>query len=110
MCRDLDLELAIKIITDAEAAQRISLRKGIGGVRHLEVHQLWIQEKVRGGDIAIEKVWGGGEFNIADACAKPMWGDSQMHVQGSSSMPKDGQRELSPQVAEEDGISGCKGV
>ena len=50
----------LKIVTDASAAKGISQRNGLGQVRHIEVNMLWLQDKVRSGDIAIEKV-GGGE-------------------------------------------------
>ena len=61
---DVDIELN----TDASAAKGIASRKGVGRVRHIEVHQLWVQEKVSRGEIVINKVR--GEDNIADILTK----------------------------------------
>ena len=52
MCVDTDIE----INTDASAAKGIASRKGVGRVRHIEVHQLWVPEKVSKGEIVINKV------------------------------------------------------
>ena len=55
VARDMGMDFKIKVVTDAEAAKGMSLRRGLGQVRHLEVNQLWIQDRVRKGDIDIEK-------------------------------------------------------
>ncbi len=60
--------LDIDIFTDSSAALGICKRAGIGRVRHLAVSQLWVQEKVKEGDIQIFK-WPGPE-NPADCCTK----------------------------------------
>ena len=41
-------------------------------MRHIEVHQLWLQEKVNAGEIEVMKVK--GEGNFADALTKPLDG------------------------------------
>ena len=56
--------------TDASVAKGIASRNGIGKVRHIEVCQLWLQDKVRLGEIVIVKV--DGKDNAADAVAKPL--------------------------------------
>ena len=56
MLHDMGVETGININTDASAAKRIASRKGVGRVRHIEVHQLWVQEKVSRGEIVIHKV------------------------------------------------------
>ena len=43
-------------------------RKGLGKVRHIDVSQLWLQDRVSKGDIAIEKV--STHINLADALTK----------------------------------------
>ena len=43
---DLGVKLKIQIKTDASAAKGIASRRGVGKIRHIEVSQLWIQEKV----------------------------------------------------------------
>ena len=79
----------------------MSIRRGIGQVRHIETNQLWIQDRVRRGDIHIEKV-GGGRINIADALTKEAAAESiRMHVTGSSIIYRDGRHELAPVVEDE---------
>ena len=54
--RDLGYEVKIRIRTDASAAKGIASRRGLGKVRHIEVSQLWLQEKVTTGAIEVMKV------------------------------------------------------
>ena len=60
----------IEIKTDASAAIGIANRIGVGKVRHIEVNQLWLQDKVNKKEIKITKVK--GEENLADALTKPL--------------------------------------
>ena len=53
---DLWIERRIKLKTDASVVKSISARRGIRKVRHIEVNQLWLQEKVARGDIEVEKI------------------------------------------------------
>ena len=62
MMNDVGISSNVKIITDATAARGMAQRKGLGAVRHVEVHQLWIQEKVQSKEICVEKV--GGKSNL----------------------------------------------
>ena len=70
---DLGVESRIRIHTDASAAKAIASRKGLGKVRHIEVNQLWIQDKVGSGDIEIHKI--PGSINPADALTKYVEGE-----------------------------------
>ena len=49
MLSDICVEARIEVKTDASAAVGIASRRGLGRVRHIEVAQLWIQEKVSNG-------------------------------------------------------------
>ena len=51
--RDLGIEGKAKIKTDASAAKGIASRKGLGKIRHIEVNQLWLQDKVANGEVEI---------------------------------------------------------
>ncbi len=42
---DLGVKRGIKLKTDASAAKGIASRRGLGKVRHIEVSQLWLQER-----------------------------------------------------------------
>ena len=58
MLKDLGVELKVRLRTDASAAKGIAARRGLGKIRHIEVHQLWLQEKVNNGSIEVMKVKG----------------------------------------------------
>ena len=58
-----DIRIAIK--TDSSAANGVTHRQGSGKVKHLEVRQLWIQEKVANSTLQVSKV--PREFNPSDA-------------------------------------------
>ena len=104
MAKDFGIDLKIKIITDATAAQGISLRRGLGQVRHIETNTLWIQDRVRKGDIEVEKV--GGKDNISDALTKEAGSESLVtHMRGCNMFVKDGRHELAPEVDEDNLIS-----
>ena len=68
MLRDLGFHLSLEVLTDASAAQGIASRRGLGKTRHIQVHYLWVQERVGNGDIILKKVWGGE--NQADLLTK----------------------------------------
>ena len=57
------MKLTLK--SDASAAIAIASRGGLGKLRHIEVCQLWLQEKVRSGVVKVVKV--GTDENIADS-------------------------------------------
>ena len=56
--RDVSWELKINLHNDATAAIGIAKRRGLGKVRHLHTTDLWIQERVRSGDVNLVKVLG----------------------------------------------------
>ena len=72
MMEDLDVKLPVRAWTDSSAALAIASRSGLGKIRHLETHTLWLQEKVRTGAIEVKKVR--GEVNPADLYTKYMAG------------------------------------
>ena len=61
---DLGLHVEIQVNADSSAVLSISSRRSAGRVRHVEVRELWIQEKVRRGESAIIKVK--GKDKVAD--------------------------------------------
>ena len=65
MLEDMGVTASIELRTDASVATGIVSRTGIGKVRHIEVAQLWLQERVRNGDICVRKVH--ADENLADA-------------------------------------------
>ncbi len=73
IAKDMAVSLEINIKTDASAAKGKASRRGFGKVRHIDVSQLWLQDRVNKGEIVIEKV--STHVNLADAMTK--------HVDGS---------------------------
>ena len=55
---DIGLKSKIRVMTDSSAAFGITKRRGLGKVRHIELNQLWLQEKASTGEIEIKKVKG----------------------------------------------------
>ena len=68
IARDLGFSVKIRIHTDATAALGMCRRRGLGKVRHLDVADLWAQEKVRTGVVTLCKI--PGSENPADIMTK----------------------------------------
>ena len=80
MYEDLGVVVGIAVRTDASAATCIVSRRGAGHMRHIEVAQLWVQEKVSSGEIKLIKV--STSENVADALTKHVSGDGiMMHIE-----------------------------
>ena len=92
---DVGVRRGIRLKTDASAAKGISNRKGLGKVRHLEVTQLWLQEKVATGVIKVQKV--DGKVNQADALTKYVSRDElEQHMRQVGLVVESGRHELMP--------------
>ena len=74
---DFGLQVPVRVWTDSSAALGISSRSGLGKLRHLETHTLWVQEKVRTGAIKVLKVR--GEVNPADLFTKHLASRDKVH-------------------------------
>ena len=82
MYEDLGVVVGIVVRTDASAAKGIASRRGAGKIRHIEVAQLWVQEKVATGEIKLVKV--STSENVADALTKYVTGDGiRMQIEGA---------------------------
>ena len=98
----INFESPTAIKSDASAAIGISSRLGIGKVRHIEVTQLWVQEKVANKEIAIHKV--ATEDNLADALTKAV--DAQViqkHVSGINAQILCDRHPLTPMIDNDEG-------
>ncbi len=65
---DLGVELPVRVWTDSSAAIGVCSRQGLGKLRHLDTHTLWVQQAVRSGRIDLRKV--PGTQNPADLLTK----------------------------------------
>ena len=66
--RDIGLEMPLTAWTDSSAAIGVAGRQGLGKLRHLECHSLWIQQRLRRKEFRLLKV--AGEANPADLFTK----------------------------------------
>ena len=98
MMADLGHELELEILTDASAAKGIASRRGLGKTRHVAVHFLWVQERVKNGDLTVSKVWGGD--NPADLLTKYLTRDKMDRCMLTFGLEyKDGRSAEAPEVA-----------
>ena len=100
VARDLGIKLKIVLKSDATAALGMSRRLGIGKVRHLDTSLLWIQQKVRNGDVVVEKIL--GTDNPADVLTKYVDAATmQKHLKTLGLFYESGRAELAPKLAAE---------
>ena len=74
MARDFGEILKIELRADSSAAIGIAYRQGLGKVRHLDVQQLWVQQRVLNKELKLLKVM--GVDNIADMMTKYLPSDA----------------------------------
>ena len=68
LLRDLGIDVPVRVWTDSFAAVGICSRQGLGKLRHIDTHTLWVQQAVRSKRIELRKV--SGEVNPADLFTK----------------------------------------
>ncbi len=68
LVKDLGQHVPVRVWTDSSAAIGICSRQGLGKLRHLDIHTLWVQQAIRAQKIVLCKV--DGETNPADLLTK----------------------------------------
>ena len=68
MLEDVGVGVGVNLSTDSSAAKGIASRRGLGRVRHVELNELWLQDQVARGRIAVHKIR--GEDNFSDSLIK----------------------------------------
>ena len=58
LAADLGVKLSdvLHLSTDSAAAKSFVAKRGLGGMRHLQLRDLWLQQEVAEGRVAVEKV------------------------------------------------------
>ena len=56
LLKDLGVQLPLRVWADSSAAIGICSRQGLGKLRHLDTHTLWVQQAVRTGRLELKKV------------------------------------------------------
>lgn len=75
--KDIGLNLPIRVWTDSSAAIGIGGRQGLGKLRHLECHSLWVQQRLRRREFKLLKV--AGEANPADLFTKHLESQAKLN-------------------------------
>jgi hypothetical protein len=73
---DLGIRLRLRVWTDSTASQGMCGRQGLGKVRHLDVQELWVQQRVRNRDFDLFKIK--GEENPGDLFTKAGLAESRI--------------------------------
>ena len=95
--KEFGLDYRITVYSDAYAALGIARRRGLGRVRHLDVEDLWVQEKIRNGEVQLEKV--PGSENMADALTKQLARPLLVkHMSAMNLQPEQGRAESAPKL------------
>ena len=66
--RDAGLRLGLRVWTDSSAAIGTASRQGLGKLRHVECHSLWLQQRLRRKEFELRKI--AGEENPGDLFTK----------------------------------------
>ena len=97
IAKDLGLTWTIKMFSDATAAIGIARRRGMGRIRHLDVTDLWVQEKFTSKAASIDKVL--GTENPADILTKHVDGPAlKVALQKMGMAVLDGRSGVAPQA------------
>ena len=94
---DFGVKVSLEMFSDATAAIGMVRREGLGRVRHLATADLWIQQRVRHGDIAVAKI--AGPENPSDMMTKGLDRVSiDKHMKRLGLIMATGRHELAPKL------------
>ena len=79
LCQEVFEPVEVSVIGDSTASRGVLLREGSGRIKHLEVKQLWLQEKVATGLIQVHQQ--PRATNLADALTHHWTGESCRHYE-----------------------------
>ncbi len=98
LLKDLGVVAPLRVWTDSSATIGICSRQGLGKMRHLDTHTLWIQQAVRSRRLELRKV--DGERNPADLLTKHSLSRKRMEmlVDIFGCQYLDGRAESAPQL------------
>ena len=99
MLSDFECKISVVLRTDSSAAKGIGSRRGLGKVRHIELSQLWLQEKATTGTVQIVKI--AGADNLSDSLTKHSTADRiKQTLRGVNQDVVFGRQHIRPSVAE----------
>ena len=98
VARDLGIPFKMRVRSDATAALGIARRLGIGKIRHLDTSLLWIQQKLKDGDLVVDKVL--GTDNPADCLTKHVDRTTMLkHLRAMGLEYESGRADAAPELA-----------
>ena len=101
IAKDLGFDISVRIHSDACAAIGIARRRGLGQIRHLDVEDLWVQQKVRDRSVDLVKVL--GAENPADILTKHVAADVlNKMLQNIGMVYMDGRASAAPDIPKEE--------
>ena len=102
---DLGVRIPVRIWTDSSATMGICGRQGVGKLRHVDTRTLWVQQRVRSGELEIRKVR--GEVNPADLFTKHLSSEERVRelLQLFGCRHTDGRASGAPKLRREVGVS-----
>lgn len=104
LLQDLGIKVPLRVWTDSSAAIGICSRQGLGKLRHLDTHTLWIQQAVRSGRVDLRKI--DGEANPADLMTKHTASRGKLEhlIQLFNCRLEDGRAASAPQLQRGQGV------
>ena len=94
---EIGIKSSITVRTDSASAKGMSSRVGLGKTRHVAVNLLWVQQRVRRGDISISKI--PGLTNPADLFTKYLTGPRIVELSEQlNQVRREGRHELAPKI------------
>ena len=98
VAKNLGVTFKINLLSDATAALGMSRRLGVGKVRHLDTSLLWIQSKVRDGELMVGKILGAD--NPADILTKHVDAATlRKHLESIGMEYESGRAESAPELS-----------
>ena len=97
IAQDLGLTWDVTLLTDASAAIGVCRRRGLGKIRHLAVADLWVQDRLRTGDVQLQKI--AGCDNPSDSLTKHVERPLLLkHIATLGLVAEEGRARLAPKI------------
>ena len=98
MAKDMGFTFSIDVFSDAIAAIGIARRRGVGKIRHLDTTDLWVQDKIRSGEVRLHKIL--GTENPADLFTKHLPRPAmETHMQKLNLVKLEGRPDAAPRLS-----------
>ena len=69
LLKDLGVRVDIRLFTDSSTSKAITMRTGLGKLRHISTNELWLQQKIKDKELVHQKIK--NIYNSSDLLTKP---------------------------------------